>query len=123
MENLTVGQKHLLLYIGNNSEEVKDKLDVILTRAYPLMSQGLGWSDAIEERPDGKGNLHFEVFPKYLSENSVAMLTVCSEPDVIVELNRKTTLQKAIAFHGKYVFLTVAGCTRKAFYTPPPTMG
>ena len=101
----TFGQKYLLVhFIGNDSQEVKDKLDVILTHAYPLMSQGLGWTDAIEERPDGKGNLHFEVFPKYLSDKSVAELTVCSVPDVIVELSRKTKEQKAIAYHGKYVF-------------------
>jgi len=82
---------------------VKDKLDVILTQAYPLMSQGLGWTDAIDEKPDGRGALHFEVFPKYLSEKSVAMVTVCSEPDVIVEIRRKTSSQKAIAYYGKYV--------------------
>ncbi len=79
-------------------------MDVILTHAYPLISQGLGWTDAIEEKPDGKGNLHFEVFPKYLSEKTVAIVTVCSEPDVIVEMSKKTTAQKAVAYHGKYVF-------------------
>jgi hypothetical protein len=104
LDNFTISPKHLVHYIGNNSEEVKNKMDVILSHAYPLISQGLGWTDAIEERPDGRGNLHFEVFPKYLSENSVAMLTVCAEPDVIVELRRKTTSQKAIGFTGKYVF-------------------
>jgi len=71
------------------------------------MSQGLGWTDAIEGKPDDKGNIHFEAFPKYLSENAVSIVTVCSEPDVIVELSKKTTAQKAIAYHGKYVFLNV----------------
>ena len=80
---------------------MKDKLDVILTRAYPLLSQGLGWTDALEEKPDKRGNLHFEVFPKYLSEKYPSMLTVCCEPDVIVELSRKATSQKAIGYGGK----------------------
>jgi hypothetical protein len=56
---------------------------------------------------DGRGNLHFEVFPKYLSEKTVAMVTVCSEPDVIVEMRRKTSTQKAITYYGKYVFLNM----------------
>ena len=64
----------------------------------------------------------FHLYFKYLPEKSVAIMMVCSEPDVIVELNRKTTMQKAIAYHGKYVFFKDVCRELKELLTPTSTL-
>ena len=52
----------------------------------------------------------------------MAIMIVCSEPDVIVELNRKTTMQKAIAYHGKHVFFKDVCRELKELLTPTSTL-
>jgi hypothetical protein len=82
-------------------QEVRNKLEVVLACAYPLLSQGLDWTNALDEKEDCQ-LLAFEVCPKYLPETGAAVaVTVCANPDVVVLLSRKGLAKKAIDHGGR----------------------
>lgn len=72
-------------------QEIDDKVDEVLVRVYPLISQGLHWTEPKKTLTPIDESLSFDVFPVYIPEgkDDSVQVMVCKMPEIIVSLHRK----------------------------------
>ena len=80
------GEKKRMKDARDKIETIDDKLDIVLKRAYPLLTQGLGWTFPHQTVRMSADSLEFDVFPFYIpegKEDAVAII-VASRPELTV---------------------------------------
>lgn len=90
-KNKVIGKEKKLTKTRVTLRETDGKVNLVLKRVYPVITQGLGWTNP-DTRVSPNANDHqIDVFPKYIPEgkDSEVSIVISRRPEIVVSLYRR----------------------------------